>query len=71
MAVNDTEQTMKKDTNKRPIKVFAFDKIILTNTIAAPSNPVDGTIVYTDGVSWNPSGGQGVYAFYNNTWNKL
>ena len=32
----------------------------------------DGDMRYADGVDWNPgSGGEGFYAYYNNTWNRL
>ena len=60
-----------KDKKKRPIREFIFDQIGLINTTVAPGNPIDGMIVYTDGVSWNPGSGQGIYARYNSTWNKL
>lgn len=38
---------------------------------AAPDKPFDGQIVCADGTNWNPGSGQGIYAYYNNTWNKL
>lgn len=28
-------------------------------------------IVAADGTDWDPGAGQGVYAYYNGTWNKL
>lgn len=37
----------------------------------APSRPRDGMTRLADGVDWNPGGGQGVYTYYNSTWNKL
>lgn len=40
-------------------------------TYAAPDKPRDGDIRLFDGVSFDPGSGQGVYCFYNNTWNKL
>ena len=30
-----------------------------------------GMIRGADGTDWNPGAGQGVYAYYNGTWNKL
>lgn len=71
MVVNDTSQTIKKDKVQRPVIAKVLQALILTNTTAAPSNPTDGMIVYTDGVSWNPGSGKGIYAYYNSTWNKL
>lgn len=37
----------------------------------APFKPREGDIRLTDGVQWNPGSGQGVYCYYNSTWNKL
>lgn len=38
----------------------------------APIRPRDGMIAYADGTNWNPgAGGEGVYAYYNSTWNRL
>jgi hypothetical protein len=32
----------------------------------------DGDIRYADGSNWNPGGtGEGIYAYFNGTWNKL
>ena len=36
-----------------------------------PARRYDGLTVMADGTDWNPGSGQGVYAFYNSTWNKL
>jgi len=38
---------------------------------AAPAKPTDGDVVYADGTDWNPGSGEGIYARYNSTWNKL
>ena len=39
---------------------------------AEPVRLREGMIRGADGTNWNPgAGGQGVYAYYNNTWNKL
>lgn len=41
-------------------------------TYVEPEKPRDGDTYLADGTEWNPNGtGQGVYTFYNNTWNKL
>lgn len=48
------------------------DSVVLAVQTAAPSEPADGTIAYADGSSWNPGdSGEGIYAYYNDTWNKL
>lgn len=37
-----------------------------------PTKVFEGMIVGADGTDWNPGGGgQGVYAYYNSTWNRL
>lgn len=38
---------------------------------AEPVRVKEGLIVGADGSDWDPGGGQGVYAYYNSTWNKL
>lgn len=37
----------------------------------APTKPRDGDIRLADGTSWNPGAGRGIYAYFNNVWNKL
>ena len=50
-----------------------FGWIYLEELVAAPpTNEIyKGMVVLADGTSWNPGAGQGVYAYYNSTWNKL
>lgn len=43
----------------------------LDETHVAPVKPRNGDIRLADGTNWNPGSGQGVYAYYNSTWNKL
>lgn len=43
---------------------------ILTYHVA-PTKVWDGRLVIADGTDWNPGSGQGVYCYYNSTWNKL
>lgn len=40
-------------------------------THVAPPKPREGMVRLADGTDWNPGAGQGVYCFYNSTWNKL
>ena len=52
--------------------VFNLDTFRLEQTNVEPSKSRDGDIRYADGVNWNPgSGGEGIYAYFNATWNKL
>lgn len=59
--------------------IFNIDMLQLAQTNVAPGSesvrktkPRDGDIRYADGTSWNPGGtGEGIYAFFNDTWNKL
>lgn len=37
----------------------------------APDKPREGMVRLADGTNWNPGTGQGVYCYYNSTWNKL
>jgi len=36
-----------------------------------PSRVWEGLTVGADGTNWDPGSGQGVYTYYNSTWNKL
>jgi len=52
--------------------VFNLDTFRLEATNRIPDKPRDGDIRYADGTNWNPgSTGEGIYAFFNETWNKL
>jgi len=57
--------------------IFNIDMLQLSQTNVEPgtelrrTKPRDGDIRYADGTNWNPSGGEGIYAYYNATWNKL
>ena len=59
------------ELNKLGDVVFNLDTFRLESTHVAPSKSRDGDIRYADGTDWNPSGGEGIYAFFNDTWNKL
>ena len=71
MSINETYNTTKKDNFRRPIRDWFFEKICLNNISSSPIKPADGTIVYSDGISWDPGDGIGIYAYFNNTWNYL
>lgn len=47
------------------------DEIVLPNTNVAPAKPEEGTILYADGVNFNPGSGEGVYVYINGAWVKL
>ena len=52
--------------------VFNLDTFRLEQTNVEPSKSRDGDIRYADGVNRNPgSTGEGIYAYFNSTWNKL
>tara|TARA_Y100000310_G_scaffold274663_1_gene290781 strand:+ start:3742 stop:4020 length:279 start_codon:yes stop_codon:yes gene_type:complete len=52
--------------------VFNLDTFRLEPSNTVPAKPRDGDIRYADGTNWNPgSGGEGIYAYFNATWNKL
>lgn len=40
-------------------------------TYVEPEKPRDGMTRLADGTKWNPGTGQGVYTYYNSTWNRL
>ena len=58
--------------------IFNLDTFRLEPTNREPGSelrktkPRDGDVRYADGTNWNPGGtGEGIYAYYNSTWNKL
>lgn len=49
-----------------------FDILTLNPSYRAPAKPRPGMLVYADGTSWNPGGGQGIYVLnLSNVWVKL
>ena len=52
-------------------RLKAGDGIQLQELTAAPSNIVDGLIIYADGTSYNPGSGEGFYGRENGAWVKL
>ena len=59
--------------------IFNVDMLQLSQTNVEPgtestrvTKPRDGDIRYADGSNWDPGGtGEGIYAYFNDTWNKL
>lgn len=47
------------------------DKVVFEELNAEPAKPRTGLTVLADGTNWDPGSGQGVYTYYNGTWNKL
>lgn len=49
------------------------DYVRLREWNAEPDKVFDGMVVKADGSNWNPdaTNGEGVYCFYNSTWNYL
>ncbi len=71
-------------SDPRDLKKFLQDELLrikytidllalghLDQTHVAPAKPRTGDIRLADGTDWDPGAGQGVYAYYNSTWNKL
>ncbi len=48
---------------------YAYMELPVQHSV--PDRVRDGLLVYADGTNWNPGLGEGVYAYYNSTWNKL
>lgn len=47
-------------------------EVITLEMLNSPPTKIrEGMIVLADGTNWNPGSGQGVYCYYNSTWNKL
>ena len=60
------------ELNKVGDIIFNLDTFRLEPTHTPPSKSRSGDVRYADGTNWDPGGtGEGIYAFFNNTWNKL
>lgn len=57
------------------LRISATFEVALTRRVeflhAAPERVEEGMVHGADGTNWNPGAGQGVYVYYNSTWNKL
>ena len=49
----------------------SIDSLELQELNVEPQRVFTGLTVLADGTNWNPGAGQGVYTYYNNTWNRL
>jgi len=74
-SIPDDSKELKKHLTKEFERISAVITALATGHInkthVAPTKPRDGDIRLADGTNFNPGGGQGVYAYYNSTWNKL
>lgn len=66
------------ELNRLSDLIFNVDMLQLSRTYVEPGSeprktkPRDGDIRYADGTEWDPGGtGEGIYAYFNDTWNKL
>lgn len=65
-------QFMQDELYRIKVAIDALAAGHLTQINVAPTKPRLGDIRLADGTNFNPGGGgQGVYAYYNSTWNKL
>lgn len=53
------------------IKNIECESITFKDQNAALGKPRDGVTVKADGTNWNPGSGEGLYTYYNSTYNKL
>lgn len=60
-----------EELNRLSILMEQLVKGNTEETNVAESKPRNGMIRLADGTNWDPGSGQGVYAYYNNQWNKL
>lgn len=62
---------IQRELTKIQLAIAALAEGHLDQVHAAPDKPREGDIRLADGTNWNPGGGQGVYCYYNSTWNRL
>lgn len=64
-------QFMQDELYRVKVAIDALAAGHLTQVHVAPTKPRQGDTRLADGTNWNPGSGQGVYTYYNSTWNKL
>ena len=64
-------QFMQDELYRIKVAIDALAAGHLTQVHVAPTKPRQGDTRLADGTDWNPGSGQGVYCYYNSTWNKL
>lgn len=70
------EQALRGYVYMELLKIAAFLEALnfggtLPETNEAPTKLREGMIRFADGTNWNPGSGQGIYAYYGGSWNKL
>ena len=69
--ISQLVEILSRELNRVSIGFTNVSSLLLEELHVAPAKPRTGLTVLADGTNWNPGAGQGVYTFYNNTWNKL
>lgn len=62
---------IQRELTKIQLAIAALSEGHLDQVYAVPDKPRTGDIRLADGTNWNPGAGQGVYCYYNSTWNRL
>lgn len=68
----ELQEYLNRELNRIGDAVQRTNEVVLTPTNVAPTKPEEGSIIYADGVNFNPNGeGEGVYVYVNGAWVKL
>lgn len=69
---DDIPTYLQRELTSIQLAITALVEGHLDKSHSAPTKPREGDIRLADGTNWNPGGGgQGVYCYYNSTWNRL
>lgn len=69
--LHETVQQLQRELYRISGVIDALRQGYFPKFYVAPTKLRDGMTRYADGTSWNPGSGEGVYTYYNSTWNKL
>lgn len=67
-----TPQWLYDELQRIGTEMAAPDRLTFTVQHVAPGRPIEGLLVFADGVDWNPTGaGGGLHQYISGAWDKL
>lgn len=67
----ELQEYLNRELSRIGDAVRRTSEVVLSVTNVAPTKPEEGTVLYADGVNFNPGSGEGFYGYVNGVWVKL